>query len=582
MTPTGARTCPTTARTRPSSPSKETDPASRNSWGVDMNRNFQDGSVFDGFQGASATRLHERQLRRPVRALGARGPQRDVGADDVPQHQVRQQHPLLRRPASCGRPARTRRARVPLPYPPYGTLNFFDQTGKERPGRHQVAPRHGDPCRSRPVRSSTCSTRPPATRADEAYYGNGIIGFDFEIGDQQLLQEPDDRREHDLRRRPAAAVRRLDERLPRQRGLPRGAWSSPAATTASSRRRWPTPTTRRRRSSRRPATSVANVHAERPLHQQRGVVDLLHDRRLDADHGLDRVEAEPRAGALPLPGRDRRRRHAEVDREGLQGQRLRGAVQDVHDRDRQADGDPQRVRPRARCSRRAGRSRSRYSLRGRGRRLRASRAASARRPAARNLPTSTAGHVHLHGDRDRQRRQRDGPRAARYTVLTATNSQRRRERQRAGHAEPDARHSGDQFGAFTPGVTRTYLASTTANVISTAGDALLSVVRPELDRHRPPGQRRVLPGAAAPGPGAQRRQHRHRVQQRRLSASPLNLLSWNGPISNDALTIEFSQLINANDAAPHGDVLEGADVHAEHDSAVGRFRYRAPASAGAR
>ena len=35
-----------------------------------------------------------------------------------------------------------------------------------------------------------------------------------------------------------------------------------------------------------------------------------------------------------------------------------------------------------------------------------------------------------------------------------------------------------QFGAFTPGVTKTYLASTTANVISTAGDALLSVADP--------------------------------------------------------------------------------------------------------
>ena len=35
-----------------------------------------------------------------------------------------------------------------------------------------------------------------------------------------------------------------------------------------------------------------------------------------------------------------------------------------------------------------------------------------------------------------------------------------------------------QFGAFTPGVTKTYTASTTANVISTAGDALLSVADP--------------------------------------------------------------------------------------------------------
>ena len=35
-----------------------------------------------------------------------------------------------------------------------------------------------------------------------------------------------------------------------------------------------------------------------------------------------------------------------------------------------------------------------------------------------------------------------------------------------------------QFGAFTPGVARTYEATSTANVISTAGDALLSVADP--------------------------------------------------------------------------------------------------------
>ena len=34
------------------------------------------------------------------------------------------------------------------------------------------------------------------------------------------------------------------------------------------------------------------------------------------------------------------------------------------------------------------------------------------------------------------------------------------------------------FGAFTPGVARDYFATTTANVISTAGDAALSVADP--------------------------------------------------------------------------------------------------------
>ena len=37
------------------------------------------------------------------------------------------------------------------------------------------------------------------------------------------------------------------------------------------------------------------------------------------------------------------------------------------------------------------------------------------------------------------------------------------------------------FGAFTPGVAKTYTASTTANVISTAGDAALTVADPSRD-----------------------------------------------------------------------------------------------------
>ena len=36
------------------------------------------------------------------------------------------------------------------------------------------------------------------------------------------------------------------------------------------------------------------------------------------------------------------------------------------------------------------------------------------------------------------------------------------------------------------------------------------------------------------------------------SASPLNLLTWSAPISNDAVSLEFSQLVNANDALRTG------------------------------
>ena len=46
------------------------------------------------------------------------------------------------------------------------------------------------------------------------------------------------------------------------------------------------------------------------------------------------------------------------------------------------------------------------------------------------------------------------------------------------HARADARHAGAASAPFTPGVAAQYEAKTTANVISTAGDATLSVSDP--------------------------------------------------------------------------------------------------------
>ena len=66
------------------------------------------------------------------------------------------------------------------------------------------------------------------------------------------------------------------------------------------------------------------------------------------------------------------------------------------------------------------------------------------------------------------------------------------------------------FGAFTPGVTREYTASTSANVISTAGDATLTISDPSTVAPGRPGQRRVLARAAAPGAG-----HRQDLRPRR-------------------------------------------------------------------
>ena len=83
------------------------------------------------------------------------------------------------------------------------------------------------------------------------------------------------------------------------------------------------------------------------------------------------------------------------------------------------------------------------------------------------------------------------------------------------------------FGAFTPGVTRDYTAATAANVISTAGDATLSVSDPG----------HLTNGAfALPQP----------------LAVELSRSSWTAPVSNDPVTITFRQRVNATDALRTG------------------------------
>src|SRR4051794_11641977 len=108
------------------------------------------------------------------------------------------------------------------------------------------------------------------------------------------------------------------------------------------------------------------------------------------------------------------------------------------------------------------------------------------------------------------------------------------------------------FGPFTPGVTKDYTASTTATVISTAGDGTLSVSDPsstatghlvngvfalpqvlQANASSPAGN--GGPYAAVGGP-----------------ASPTQLLSYAGPVSNDPVAIGFKQSIGANDALRTG------------------------------
>ncbi|RKQ87265.1 trehalose utilization protein [Solirubrobacter pauli] len=108
------------------------------------------------------------------------------------------------------------------------------------------------------------------------------------------------------------------------------------------------------------------------------------------------------------------------------------------------------------------------------------------------------------------------------------------------------------FGAFTPGKPQTYTASTKADVISTAGDARLSVSDASAT-----ATGRLVNGSfslAAP------------LQAKATSAAgtgtafapvggssaPTTLLDFGGPVSNDTVTVSFEQAIGQNEALRTG------------------------------
>jgi arabinogalactan endo-1,4-beta-galactosidase len=109
------------------------------------------------------------------------------------------------------------------------------------------------------------------------------------------------------------------------------------------------------------------------------------------------------------------------------------------------------------------------------------------------------------------------------------------------------------FGTFTPGVAQDYTASMSANVISTAGDAALSVADPSSvatghlvnGSFSLPSVLQAKASSPAAGAGAA-------LANVGGSAAPTSLLSWANPASNDPVTIGFSQHIGGTDALRTG------------------------------
>jgi type 1 glutamine amidotransferase len=101
------------------------------------------------------------------------------------------------------------------------------------------------------------------------------------------------------------------------------------------------------------------------------------------------------------------------------------------------------------------------------------------------------------------------------------------------------------FGTFTLGVANTYNASTTANVLSSGGDATLSVTDANAQA---PGH---LVNGTFVMPQALKARATNATNSNttfaNVSGTPLTLLTYPGPIANDAVSLQFQQAIGSTD-----------------------------------
>jgi LysM repeat protein len=108
------------------------------------------------------------------------------------------------------------------------------------------------------------------------------------------------------------------------------------------------------------------------------------------------------------------------------------------------------------------------------------------------------------------------------------------------------------FGAFTPGLGKDYTASMTATVISSAGDATLSVADPSADHTG-----HLVNGAFFLAQALQAKATNGTVTDSAYadvggSANPTNLLSYSAPVTADQVTLGFKQTIGSSEGLRTG------------------------------
>ena len=287
-----------------------------------MNRNFSVGSIFDGFQGATSTdclsgnysgpfELSEPEVRNEIWVQTTFTNIKFI-------NNIHSSGGLFMWPPGAYTPAR-----VPLPYPPYGTLNFFDQTAKQV--LDGIKSHRGTailPQQTGPVIDVLYSAA--GNSADEAYYATGSSATTSRSAPPTTTTPAP-------ARRPAAPAssRRSAPTRPTRACSTRAstrARSSRPATTGSCAPRCSTPTTPRRRSSTRvvDADGITPVYSVKFKSNEASSIYYTTDGSTPTTASTE--WKPPRARALPLPLQLRAEDDPEVDRPRLQGQHLGGQV----------------------------------------------------------------------------------------------------------------------------------------------------------------------------------------------------------------------------------------------------------------
>ena len=162
----------------------------RNNWGVDLNRNSSVGSVLRRLLRRVGDRARATRSR-PVRALRAGDPQREVGRRQRSRRSSSRSTSTRTAATSCGPRARTAPTRA---------RRCRRRTSASRTTSSRCRRRS---CRTSRTRATRCSCRIARARSsdtlysaagnsvDEQWYNQGIIAYLFEAGAQRIVGEPD-------------------------------------------------------------------------------------------------------------------------------------------------------------------------------------------------------------------------------------------------------------------------------------------------------------------------------------------------------------------------------------------------------